>query len=121
MSDSSDAGTAAGRPRNRAGRTSLGLGIVVVAVNVGQQVVVQLAPFIQSNADLSAAQLGLVFAPFGVVAGVFALAALITGIVGLTRAGLPKGAAAAGTAIGASTLLALTVNIVAGALYRLAV
>lgn len=105
------AAPAADATGNAPGRASLVVAIVIVIVGVVQQVVVQLTPLIMSNLALGVSSVGFVFGIFAAVMGVLALIGLILGIVGLSRSYAPRLAAAAGTAIAATTLLTVLLGL----------
>ena len=92
---------------NTAGRASLIVAIVIVAVGVVQQVVTQFVPLIMANLALGSGDVAIVFAVFGAIIGIIALVGLILGIIGLGDRSSSRAAAGAGTAIAASSLLSV--------------
>src|SRR5690625_5071953 len=108
--------------RNPAGRFSLTAGILVVLVGLVQQVVAYALPYVVDHSDLSVAttyrNVNLVGAAVTIA---IALVALIAGGIGLSGSGKPKGAAAAGFALGAaalvSSLFGLLGPVVVGSLF----
>ena len=87
-------------PKNVAGRISFVLGVATVALGL-VFTVVQATVIAARNVELLGA---LSAVHIGIVA-LIAIGAVVTGIIGLTRAGLPRAMAAAGTALGASALV----------------
>ena len=94
-----------------AGRASLVVAIIIVAVGVAQQVVSQTIPLMMSDLGLGVATVGVVFGVFAVVLGILAVVGLILGIIGLGRANGSRAAAGAGTAIAASSLLSVLIGV----------
>jgi len=95
---------------NQAGRASLVIAVIIVAVGLAQQVVAQSIPLIMADLGTSTDTVGLIFAVFAAVVGLLAIVGLILGIVGLSRE--RRAAAAAGTAIAASSLLTVAVSFI---------
>lgn len=117
MSSSTEAGgVAPDHPSNPAGRAALIGAVVVVLLGLVQQITGSLFPLLMDALALSATTVGMFFGIAAIVMGLLALVPLILGIVGLTRPGLPKGAAGAGAAIGASTVLSVLVGLLSGPL-----
>jgi len=106
--------------RNPIGVAALTVAVVVVVLGLIQQVIALLAPLLAYQAGAGAQSLGAVFAVFAVIIGLIALVALVLGIIGLLLRDRPRGPAAAGAAIGASTLLSVIVGAAAPLLYSLA-
>ncbi|MBI5161682.1 MAG: hypothetical protein HY996_09770 [Micrococcales bacterium] len=102
------------RARNPVGRAALIVALVLVTVGSAQQVLAVLAPVILARQGLSISAYGLLLAPGGIAVGLLGVAAVILGILGLTRPASPREAAAAGLAIGANALLALLISPLAG-------
>jgi hypothetical protein len=94
----------AAMPRNTAGRVALIMGIVLVALRLGQIVLSFLIPSIVRSTEASLGTVAGLLGAVGVVVTVFAAATAIVGLVGLSRAGQPRGAAGAGAALGLAAL-----------------
>jgi hypothetical protein len=97
------------RARNVPGRVSLALGLVIVLVGTLQQIMSLMIPFIMQHFALPATSVGMLFVPFMALNGLLGLIAVVFGIIGLTRPNLPRGAAAAGTALGGHAMLSIAV------------
>ena len=97
------------RARNVPGRVALVLGLVIVLVSTLQQLMSLMVPYLMRHFALTAASVGWLFLPFMVLDALLGIIAVAFGIVGLTRPNLPRGAAAAGTALGGHALLSVTV------------
>ena len=97
---------------NTAGRASLVVAIIIVAIGVAQQVVSQTIPLMMANLGLGVGEVGIVFGVFGAVIGVLATVGLILGAIGLGRTRGARAAAGAGTAIAASSLLSVLLGLV---------
>lgn len=98
-----------------AGTASLVIGLVLVALSVGQQLLSYTVPFwVDGLAGYS--QVSLILGAVTLVAAVVAVAGVITGVVGI-QPGQPRGrlAAAAGLALSASHLIGALVGLVAPA------
>ena len=95
---------------NTAGRASLIVAIVIVAVRLVQQVISQVIPLIMANLALGSDSVGVIFGIFGVIVGVLALVGLIFGIIGLGNRTASRAAAGAGTAIAATSLLTVIIS-----------
>jgi hypothetical protein len=104
-------------PRNPLGRASLIVASIGVLLGVIVQVMATGMPFIMQSADLEPMQVGLLLGAFGVVRGVIALVALILGLMALGKYGAPKGAAGAGTALGATGVLGAIVSVLLPAVF----
>ncbi len=100
--------------RNTFGRASLILAGVVLLVGVLSSVASYVAPLLTSTLALDYSAYAVIFVPFQVVTVATAVAGLVLGIIGLRRAGLPRGAAGAGTGIAAVTLLRLLADVILG-------
>src|SRR4051812_37856740 len=97
---------------NAPGRASLVVGIVIVVLGVAEQVVLQLFPLILQGLSLPNSFISVYFGIYAALIGVLAIVGLILGIVGLGRSYAPRLAAAAGTAIAASSLLTALLSFV---------
>ena len=93
------------------GHASLWLGLSIVVVAMVQQIVSMMLPEILRHFSLPMSQINMIFIPLTVVQGVLGLLAVIFGAISLNRPGLPRGAAAAGTALGGQALLFILVYI----------
>ena len=97
------------RARNVPGRIALVLGLVIVLVASLQQIMGLMIPFIMQHFDLPASSVSMLFVPFMALNALLGIIAVVFGIIGLTRPNLPRGAAAAGTALGGHALLSVSV------------
>ena len=97
------------RTRNVCGRVSLVLGLVIVLVSTLQQILSLMLPFIIQHFSLPISSAGMLFIPFMALNALLGIIAVVFGIIGLTRPNLPRGAAAAGTALGGHVLLSVAV------------
>jgi len=97
---------------NPAGRASLAIAVVIVAVGVVQQVITQFIPLIMSNLAMGSSEVGIIFGLFGAIVGILAIIGLVLGIIGLGNRSAPRAAAGAGTAIAASSLLSVILGFV---------
>lgn len=109
-----------GTGRNPAGRVALAAGVVVVVVGLVRQCIAYVLPYVLDHSDLSVATtyqiVGLIG---GAVTVAIALVALIAGGIALSGSGKPKGAAAAGFALGAAALLTALFDLVGPMLAQL--
>ncbi len=99
--------------RNGFGRTAFVLGLIIVCVGVMQQLVAMMLPMIMQKFALSVSSVSMIFTPFYLLDGILGVLAVTFGIISLQRPGLPRGAAAAGTALGGHVLLNIVVSVVA--------
>ncbi|MCO7273915.1 hypothetical protein [Cellulosimicrobium cellulans] len=91
------------------------LGVATVLVGA----VVTLAfPFVLSSSGYSPSSVGVLQLVNGILTGVLALAATVTGAVALVRRLPGTALASAGTALGAAALLSVVLGLVQGALYQ---
>ena len=76
-------------------------------------------PFVLSSSGYSPSSVGVLQLVNGILTGVLALVATVTGAVALARRLPGTALAAAGTALGAAALLGAVLGLVQGALYQL--
>ncbi|MGV8885447.1 MAG: hypothetical protein ACOH1T_07650 [Microbacteriaceae bacterium] len=98
---------------NPLGKISFFLGVSIVVFEVVFSVV-RTSIIATENFSLVGA-IGLVQS---IVVGVLAVAAVITGLIALTRVGLPRGFAAAGTALGGMALINVATGLLNSALLQ---
>ncbi len=96
---------------NQPGLIGLIVALVLVLVGAIQQGVFYFLPTIMSDFGASVAAIQT---PFAIVQALLAIAALVLGIVGITKRGAPKGAAGAATALSAATLFSMMLGYVLG-------
>ena len=96
---------------NTAGRASLIVAVIIVAIGVVQQVVSQTIPLMMRDLGLDVGTVGLVFGAFAIVVGILAVVGLVLGIIGLGRTHGARAAAGGGTAIAASSLLSVLIGV----------
>ena len=94
--------TAPAAPTNPLGRVAFILGLVIVVLGVVFSVL-QAMLIATRNLEL----IGFLSSANALIVALLAVATVIIGIVALTRPGLPRGFAAAGTALGASALVSV--------------
>lgn len=119
---SASAPSAYGSPAPATGARRSPLAVVAFAFGVATVLVgavVTLAfPFVLSSAGYSPSSVGVLQLVNGILTGMLALVATVTGAVALVRR-LPGAAlASAGTALGAAALLGVVLSLVQGALYQ---
>ena len=100
---------------NPLGRISFFLGITIVAL--GLVFTITQAVLVASSSGAPA--LGALTLAHAVLSLALAITAVVTGTLGLIRPGLPRGLAAAGTALGASTLVGLLSTLLTYAIFQL--
>lgn len=94
------------------GRVALGCGIGAVVVGLLAQVFSLLLPRLMVQLSLPASAVWKLYLPFQLVIAVLSLLALAFGVAGLGRHG-PRLSAAAGTAMGATTLAQVVFGLIA--------
>ena len=99
-----------GNGRNTPGRMSLVFAAVLVFIGLLQQGFVIFIPQVLNDFGLSIAALNGGLIMVAILEAILAIVAIALGWFALTRPGLPKAAAGAGTAIGAATLLGVIVT-----------
>jgi hypothetical protein len=101
-------------PVNRIGRASLIVGIVLGVLQLGATVVGYLTPLIAYRTAAGIAAVAALNAGIGIVLILIGAVAAILGFIGLSRPGLPRGAAAAGAALGLSAVVHIVFSMLAG-------
>ena len=97
---------------NVLGRVAAILAIVAIAVATGSQIFAVFAPLFQRNVGAGVAAITGIFGVLTVTHTVLSLAALICGLVALTRRDLPQFASGIGVGVGAAGVIAGLVSIV---------
>ena len=106
---------------NTPGRVALGCGIGAVVVGMLTQVFsVAVVPRLMVEMSLPPNELWKFYAPFQLAIALLSLLALAFGAAGLGRSG-PRLAAAAGTAIGATTMTQLTFGLIAPVVFAFSI
>lgn len=100
---------------NPLGRISFFLGVAIVAL--GLAFTLTQTALLASSSGVPA--LGALSLAHGVLSLALAITAVVTGTLGLIRPGLPRGFAAAGTALGASTLVGLLSTLLTYVIFQL--
>ncbi|WP_139177813.1 hypothetical protein [Ruania alba] len=83
---------------------------MTVAVGLAHQMVAYALPRLMALSSVSVGSASAVLAPFQITTAVLAIAACVTGAVGLRQRNAPHRAAAAGLALGASAVLGALVG-----------
>jgi hypothetical protein len=109
------------RPANTAGTVGFVLAIVLLVVGAIGGVLSTLLPWIVSSAHLPVSSFGAIIAVPNILGLLLGIAAVVLGIVGVTRRGLPHARAGAAIAVGAFVVVSFVVGEAAVAIVPAAV
>jgi hypothetical protein len=101
-------------PVNTIGRAALIVGIVLGVLQLGATLVGVLLPTLTYRSGVTIGTIGLVNTGIGVALMLVGVVAAVLGLIGLSRPGLPRGAAGAGAALGIATVVHTLFGLVAG-------
>lgn len=96
---------------NALGTIALWVGIAAFGIAIAAQLAGQMLPWLLQRYAIPVQEVWKVFAPFQILQSVLALIALGFGIAGLIAPHRPRGAAGAGTALGASMFIAVLMSV----------